>query len=63
MRSKVWVISVGLVFVFIISGCDNFSFTKKKNKNSEEKTVTTPVVTGTIVAKVNNYPITLEDLN
>jgi len=63
MRSKIWIISVGLVFVFIISGCDNYSLTKKKEQSQNKEISAMPVVTGTVIAKINNYPITLEDLN
>jgi peptidyl-prolyl cis-trans isomerase C len=35
----------------------------KKPVLKEEKTQVTPVVKGTIIAKVNNIPVTLEDLN
>ena len=50
-------------FLFtVLAGCDKF--TAKKPKEPPKETVSQPVsVKGTLVAKINNYPITLEDLD
>ena len=53
------------VFGFLFSvlwGCDKLNFLNPKKAESKK---TTPIVTvkGTIIAKVNNLPITLEELN
>ena len=63
MRCKVLITIAVLSFIFTISGCDNFSFTKKNEQKPKGENLTEPVITGTIVAKVNNYPITLDELN
>jgi len=50
-------------FVFILSalfGCNKINPVQPK---SNESTVSSPVVKGTVIAKVNNSPITLEDLD
>jgi parvulin-like peptidyl-prolyl isomerase len=60
----------GFLFLAIISlyltGCDNIPFLSPKKATPPKKPKTTkitPVIQGTLVAKVNNIPITLEDLN
>lgn len=54
----------GLFFLlFISAGCDKFNFLNPK-KDDTKKTTSAPLaVKGTIIAKVNNIPITLEELN
>ncbi|MDD5166360.1 MAG: peptidylprolyl isomerase [Candidatus Omnitrophica bacterium] len=50
-------------FLFLIlSGCDKLGFAPKSKAVAPEATQAT-VVRGTVIAKVNNFPITLEDLN
>jgi peptidyl-prolyl cis-trans isomerase C len=55
------------VCVFALSvflGCDNLNFSKAPRAAQREKTTPQKLsVTGPVVAKVNNMPITLEDLN
>ena len=63
MEEKGLIMGIALFFIFSLCGCDNFSFTKKSAQRTKKSATTTPVVTGTIIAKVNNYPITLEELN
>ncbi len=63
-------LGVFAVFCFLLSmslGCDNLNFLQpaskaKKAKEPREVTVETPVK-GTVIAKVGNIPLTLEDLN
>jgi len=58
---KICVLSILLVFSFI--GCDNFSFFDKSVKKNPKNDLERPFVNGIIIAKVNGYPITLEDLD
>lgn len=51
----------GFLFSLIV-GCDKLNFLNPKKVESK-KTAPTVVVKGTIIAKVNNLPITLEELN
>ncbi|MFH1413922.1 MAG: peptidylprolyl isomerase [Candidatus Omnitrophota bacterium] len=50
-------------FIFVtINGCEQVGFLKAKNAETKALTPTYEVK-GTLIAKVNNLPITLEDLN
>jgi len=58
-------IALFLAFCFLyclLSGCDKFNFSKKPAEAPKEAEQSLPV-SGPVVAKVNNYPITLESLN
>ena len=59
------VVAVCLVIIsFYFIGCEQIPFlSPPKTGTSATKSVKIPMVTGTVVAKVNNYPIVLEDLN
>ncbi len=62
MNKAVTSIFIGLCSVFVLAGCDKINFLKPKDVPKVE-TDTPLAVKGTVVAKVNNYPITLEELN
>ena len=62
MRKRIIYLSIGLI-LFGIAGCDNFKALTSNKKAQGIKERSTSAVKGTIVAKVNNIPITLEDLN
>lgn len=54
---------LGFLF-FALAGCEKITgLTSKKIAAKEEKAQGTLVVKGTIIARINNIPITLEDLN
>jgi len=61
-RHKVIMLSVFYFLFSILLGCDKLDFFNPK-KAGLEKTATVAAVKGTIIAKVNDIPITLEDLN
>lgn len=62
MKSKIILLMV-LCFMFnVIVGCDKLNFLNPKKPQAKREILTT-LVKGTIIAKVNNLPITLEDLN
>jgi len=63
MKSNAVVISV-FILLFVVSGCDKItSQMPKKSAAKAAKVQATPVVKGTVIAKVNNIPLVLEDLN
>ena len=51
-----------LVGSFLLLGCDKIDFLNPKKSSTAAKIPTLPVK-GTVIAKVNNFPITLEELN
>jgi peptidyl-prolyl cis-trans isomerase C len=52
------------ILLFILSGCDKMPWqASKKTVVKQEKAQVAPLVKGTVIAKVNNIPVTLEDLN
>ncbi len=58
MKSKIiWL----FIFCFAMTGCDKLNFSG--SSGSAKSVSAPPPVKGTIIAKVNNYPITLEELN
>lgn len=64
MRRNAIFISFSIFLLFGLYGCDMISsLTSKKIATKEGKAQAAPIVKGTIIAKVNNIPITLEDLN
>jgi len=64
---KVKFLLVSLVlFAFCLTGCENIPFLNMLSKETTPKgtqEIAAPQVQGTLIAKVNNIPITLEDLN
>ncbi len=64
---KLRLLTVGMVCCVIafLAGCDKIAdiLQMKKPQIKEKTAVTAPMVKGTVIAKVNNTPITLEDLN
>lgn len=62
MRYQVTLYSLFFILYSILVGCDKIDFLKPK-KIAKESTVTSPIVKGTVIAKVNNLSITLEELN
>jgi len=62
MRTKLVVAFFFLLFC--LAGCDNINLFKANKVTKGQKSVpVAPVVKGTIIARVNNAPITLTDLN
>jgi parvulin-like peptidyl-prolyl isomerase len=62
MKSKVILISAVCFLAGLLTGCENINFLKPK-KAPVVKQAARTLVGGTIIAKVNNVPITLEELN
>ena len=61
MRNKVVLFFIFCFLSSLLLGCEKFDFLKPKKETPEK---TKPVaVKGTLIAKVNNLPITLEDMN
>lgn len=64
MGHKTIVIATFAFIFFTIYGCDKIAgLVQGKNGSKQNKSQAAPIVKGTIIAKVNNIPITLEDLN
>lgn len=63
-RHLVLLFVFGMVFSLIL-GCEQLNFLnpKKSEEPKKDKIVSASVVTGTVIARVNNFPITLEELN
>jgi parvulin-like peptidyl-prolyl isomerase len=53
---------IACAVILLLMGCDKLGF-KPKPKETPREITPAVVVRGTIIAKVNNFPITLEDLN
>lgn len=49
--------------VYFLAGCDKISFLSPKKGASQKAQASLSTVKGTVIAKVNNIPITLEELN
>lgn len=62
MRYRLFLFSIFFFLFSFLVGCDKINFLKPK-KVAKESTVTSPTVKGTIIAKVNDLSITLEELN
>ena len=65
MKSNMIVLAICLFLFSSIYGCENISIPSLKDitsKPEKKEAVSLPVV-GTVIAKVNNIPITLEELN
>jgi len=52
-----------LAFTVVFSGCDKLNLGFAKPKSSALAPAQAVTVKGTVIAKVNNIPITLEDMN
>jgi peptidyl-prolyl cis-trans isomerase C len=61
MKRRV-IIFLGLILFLGLAGCENIPFLKPK-KTSQAPPTPAVTVKGTAIARVNNLPITLEDLN
>ncbi|MFH1768642.1 MAG: hypothetical protein ABH858_05755, partial [Candidatus Omnitrophota bacterium] len=62
MKQRHAVYVTAIIFIFSFSACDNLPFGKKPKKPAQKQSKFS-AVTGTVIARVNDYPITLEDLN
>lgn len=60
MKRRVFLFVLCLAIFAVFTGCDKLNFSAPKKA---EVKPAAPVVKGKIIAKVNNFPITLEDLN
>ncbi len=60
MKSCFGIFMAAAFFIFVLTGCD---LLKIKQEVKEEKPAYTAPVKGTVIATVNNTPITLEELN
>ncbi|MCM8801104.1 MAG: peptidyl-prolyl cis-trans isomerase [Candidatus Omnitrophica bacterium] len=56
------ILSFLVFFSFLCLGCDKINFLKPQKTTSKVQPFQ-PIVKGTLIAKVNNLPITLEELN
>ena len=64
MKKQVFWITIFAFLTLGLFGCDKlFPGAKKEPPKEEAVQPQAPVVTGTVIAKVNSMPITLEDLN
>lgn len=64
MKYRTVLFSVCILALSVLSGCDNLNFFKAPKTAQREKTTPQKLsVIGPVVAKVNNMPITLEDLS
>ncbi|KPK97545.1 MAG: hypothetical protein AMJ95_08425 [Omnitrophica WOR_2 bacterium SM23_72] len=62
-QSVKWgVLGIFLAGSILFLGCDKIDFLNPRKSSTASKT-STPPVKGTVIAKVNNFPITLEELN
>jgi peptidyl-prolyl cis-trans isomerase C len=55
-------VSLFFILIFTLFGCDKLNFLTPQ-KVTKKESVSVPVVKGTVIAKVNNLAITLEELN
>ena len=64
MMRNAMIITVSVILFFGLYGCEKIAgLSPKKIATKEEKAQGAPVVKGPIVARINNIPVTLEDLN
>lgn len=61
-RLQVIIFFIFCFLFFVLEGCEKFDFLRPKKEQLKES-APAYTVKGTIIAKVNNIPITLEDLN
>ncbi|MCM8757544.1 MAG: peptidyl-prolyl cis-trans isomerase [Candidatus Omnitrophica bacterium] len=62
MRRYNLIILLVLIWGVLLVGCEKLNISLPKKRESK-KEVTLPEVKGTLIARINNYPITLEELN
>ncbi len=63
MKGRSFIIGLIVCISFFLVSCDKLKFSKKPASESKKEPFTSKLpVTGTVIAKVNGYPITLEDL-
>ncbi len=62
-RLKTVILSIALFFALSSLGCDKINEFLNPGKAESKKAKPTPVVQGTVIARVNNIPITLEELD
>jgi peptidyl-prolyl cis-trans isomerase C len=60
---KYWFLIFSCLLAFVVTGCENISFLKPKKVVTKEEPIPVLAVKGTLIAKINNQPITLEELN
>jgi len=63
MKSKLIIFSAFVVILGLMAGCDSLNFLSPKKKAKAPANEYSVPVKGTVIARVNNMPITLEDLN
>lgn len=63
MKRLFAVVSLMLLIAVVLCGCDKLDFLKLKKTSKAVESAPVITIKGTPIAKVNNYPITLEDLN
>lgn len=63
MKKSIVAFLVFACATYFLAGCDKISLPGKKKVAPPEKTQVAPVVKGTVIARINNAPLTLEDLN
>ncbi|MGE5197165.1 MAG: peptidylprolyl isomerase [Deltaproteobacteria bacterium] len=64
MKRNAVIVGAAVIVSLALYGCDNIPWPGiKKPAPKEEKTQAVPEVKGTLIAKVNNIPVTLEELN
>lgn len=51
------------VFIFLLCGCDNLGFSSPKQTKVLQKNASPVITKGTVIGKVGNITLTLEDLN
>jgi len=63
MKGRFLVLFLLCLFLLSFSSCDYLPFSKKPKEKAGPTEVSMPITTGKVVAMVNNYPFTLEDLD
>lgn len=64
MKRSVMLLAVSVFLLFALYGCDKiFGLGQKKSVSAQKPAAAALPVKGTVIARVNNIPITLEDLN
>lgn len=63
MKRLFAVVCLMLLVAVVLCGCDKLDFLKPKKTTKAVESAPVVTIKGTVIAKVNNYPITLEDLN
>ena len=64
IRYQVILLSAFSLLFFALAGCDKLNFLNPKKEEPKKEVAPAAVaVKGTLIAKINNIPITLEELN